>query len=757
MIVSRHYWLLPDLERSAESESEAESLGSETDNGYKWRLWRYLADHKQKDRRDWHWYLDHDSGRCWSNIPPTFNSSSTDCAGSKRSRFTELFPIQPASIELNGVRIDGQSYPFLCVVLAQRRALDVEYRVKKALVDFLFHRMEKACSDFIQRVLPRKHQLMFLEAHDEIDLEDWARFLSDMKYEWPEGSVVDNDYQSHVDFQSYCTLANELRNAAMHSRDLDFGMLYNTVAWAARLKEDSCLTDVQEVLKGLFAYQCRVEGVENPIWEVTDQEQAAFERTMLLTWVPCLTTHQFTNMTVRSLQKACFVFWQKNKTPDDPNSWTTAEDVELQQWYYDHGRLLTRLAPVAKQVQLYDLLESAKTLRNYNAHREQLSLARISWVKSVAIELLEILGDNGAVLNILLAERLLYTNLKSSEDRVLKSFGSEVDWVEKAKAARLLSQSYEDGYYQSSTDKNLQRMFLRAHYRFRDQSILGYGAIYEILDQPLRGIGWTIDDQSREWYLNWREEIKASKAVDQSEDNDSESDPAINSDTSYADSSPSYTSLTAWFQRVVRTLSRTKKSSSDTSDASMDDCESPSDISDASMDDCDWQSDDTYYEREEIDEDSSNDLKAWIASETWIRPYAPPSATTEGNTVYDPWADEAQTVDGNPTQYLWDNSNEYSWGDPNELTCQSEGEFPVDEAAVELREVGEAVPFAWRSSLVNKIKPTIIEDAEDVEEAESGLSAFRNVLSTQLIGRTFGSAWRGFCLQKMDNLWRDFS
>ena len=68
------------------------------------------------------------------------------------------------------MRIDSQHHPFLCVSLAQSNLLDLPFEKEMALLDYLFHRLEEVCYEFVKRSRPGDFKLMCLESHDEIDL-----------------------------------------------------------------------------------------------------------------------------------------------------------------------------------------------------------------------------------------------------------------------------------------------------------------------------------------------------------------------------------------------------------------------------------------------------------------------------------------------------------------------------------------------------------------------------------------------------------
>ena len=61
--------------------------------------------------------------------------------------------------------------PFVCVLLAQDRQLDIPFGTKMGLIDYLLHRLEKACYDSTQRSLPQLLDLICLKSHGQIDLK----------------------------------------------------------------------------------------------------------------------------------------------------------------------------------------------------------------------------------------------------------------------------------------------------------------------------------------------------------------------------------------------------------------------------------------------------------------------------------------------------------------------------------------------------------------------------------------------------------
>ena len=129
------------------------------------------------------------------------------------------------------------------------------------MVDFLFHRLEKARYEFIKRVLPHVHELMFLESYDEISLEAWNSFLSSQQHEWPKDSVDEIESEGRLD---YYNLASILRNATMHAYPIVFAMIRDATGWAAWMKDVACLEDMEGILKALYCYISTTEGNENP-------------------------------------------------------------------------------------------------------------------------------------------------------------------------------------------------------------------------------------------------------------------------------------------------------------------------------------------------------------------------------------------------------------------------------------------------------------------------------------------------------------
>ena len=317
-----------------------------------------------------------------------WNSSGDSCyTGGKRAGFTSLFPISMDSLEIDHLRIDGGRHPFLCVLLAQERELDIPFGTKMGLIDYLFHRLEKACYDFTQRSLPQLFGLMRLKSHDQYDLKTWVMLLGEWQsVEWPrsisERAVIDR-------------LAAEIRNTAVHLNDYGFGLLRQAIGWMAHLGDEAGLDETQQILKIIYHDQCKVEGNADPTWEVSQDDRATYEKAMGLTWNQPLTRHQLQNMTVKALQKACFQFWVKHKAEDDTKEWTCPEQIELQHWYQSYSHVFAGLVP-----QHTALLETANKLRNATAHRYELSSGRFHQ----CIRLLTLLGDSKSALKISIAE-----------------------------------------------------------------------------------------------------------------------------------------------------------------------------------------------------------------------------------------------------------------------------------------------------------------------------------------------------------------
>lgn len=140
------------------------------------------------------------------------SNSSYDSAGELCQKLATLFSVPLTSIDLGGGSIDGERYQFLCVFLRFRGDLGFPFERKIALIDYIFHRLEKVCYDFARRVLPHVFELMFLEEHDEIDLIDWQFFLEG--YEYPNGTVTEGMAPSWG-------IAHWIRTAACHQEDYD--------------------------------------------------------------------------------------------------------------------------------------------------------------------------------------------------------------------------------------------------------------------------------------------------------------------------------------------------------------------------------------------------------------------------------------------------------------------------------------------------------------------------------------------------------
>lgn len=330
-------------------------------------------------------------------------------------KFTTLSPIRMSLVEIDGATIDAGRHPFFCHCFAIIRHFDVSYGTQKALVNFLFHRLEKACYDFVRRVFPHIHRLMLLSSYDQIDLVAWSWLIDSHQYEWPEGSVAEHKFGGRKDYKE---VAKKLRNAAMHSETINFNLIRDAIGWAAHLKNDTCLNDMEAVFKSLHCYQCKIEGIQDGGWTISEQEQKLFDQVLMLTWTPCLTVHQFLNRTVRIVQKALFEYWNQHKAQDDPNTWTTAEEVELQNWYYVHARVITSLFPGSVRPYLLGDLNDAVKLRNANAHRHQCSSSSIRWYRNRAVHLLNSLGDKKGALDISLSERFFHAAQNASEPAV---------------------------------------------------------------------------------------------------------------------------------------------------------------------------------------------------------------------------------------------------------------------------------------------------------------------------------------------------
>ena len=65
-----------------------------------------------------------------------WNSSGDEAAGSLRQKLTTLFPVPLASLTIDGIRIDGDRHPFLCVFLASEREFNIPFERKVALSDY---------------------------------------------------------------------------------------------------------------------------------------------------------------------------------------------------------------------------------------------------------------------------------------------------------------------------------------------------------------------------------------------------------------------------------------------------------------------------------------------------------------------------------------------------------------------------------------------------------------------------------------------
>lgn len=233
------------------------------------------------------------------------------------------------------------------------------------------------------------------------------------------------------------------------------------------LKDYECLDELQCVLKVLHYDQCGLENNREQAWSIIADDRLVFEKALKLTWTPCLTCHQFLHYTARALQKACFEFWRKHKSPNDPNSWTSPSQVQLQDWYYKYHVCLTAHVPKDNAPVVYDLLAAAKSLRNADCHRHYEKQKSIVQWKDVSVQLLDMLDVRRDIANLNIAERLLHASRVSLHKRNMEYYGPDVSWQMNAMLAESLGSKYTHGYgnWDLPYERHLHEMFENAQRR----------------------------------------------------------------------------------------------------------------------------------------------------------------------------------------------------------------------------------------------------------------------------------------------------
>lgn len=460
------------------------------------------------------------SGTCENGvISNTWHSSKNNSAEDNSESFTTIFPILLASLRINNVDIDGERFPFLCVVLAQSRALDIPFGVRITLIDFIFHRLERVCYEFVKRYLPRVFKAMCLEEHDVIDLEDWQSLIHSNRYEIQDDTI-------NIDELPNWTLGKKIRNVAVHAQSFDLALIKDAVAWIAFLKDNTCLAEVQCILKVIYSDQCVAKGIEQSDWQVSPNERQTHDEALRLIWTPCLTKHQLLHRATKTLEKACFAHWLQHKEQDDIHDWTNFEQIELQKWWYNYRWTLGKTIPgmkdktfalgysaisESKETMFYSLLASAKNPRNAMAHRHRLDFDGYTNAAAYiadAIDLLKLLGDTKGAVELSVDSHYLFANISRAKEDLCVSYGQSADWAKYAEQARKCQIEHQGGYYQSDQDKNLETVFKDADQKFRQWSLLTVDdrEMLEIRHGPVQSYGspqWL-----NEWLWQWFNRIK---------------------------------------------------------------------------------------------------------------------------------------------------------------------------------------------------------------------------------------------------------
>ena len=305
--------------------------------------------------------------------------------------FSDPLPPPADTLEINGVKIDGQRHAFLSSFLHQRRYTDIPFGTAHRLLNYIMHLSEEAAFEFLKLRAPERLwvEYRWRKSADELEIQKWVRHLRDLQY---------TSIREHLAGEAFpYDDLNGLRLHAVHSWVYDTDQIRAAVGFIALLKDEGRLTSLEEVLKILHSAH-QVSGNHT----ITDAEKRITDLALGIVPTTITTVHQTLCRVQELLESACYNFWVKhnperltemewhfsdtaNRNRLPPGStgrgWDCPERVELNLWQntvnlrWDFPDMF---APrdqdseeeVADAEYIQELLRSACELRNVTAHRK---------------------------------------------------------------------------------------------------------------------------------------------------------------------------------------------------------------------------------------------------------------------------------------------------------------------------------------------------------------------------------------------------